>query len=80
MYRRHLIEKADFYPIDAILMEDKVLWGRALKHGFKFGNIQEYLFKFRIDRSFYKRRSGFHYGLKYIIVKYRICRFLDVKF
>jgi glycosyltransferase involved in cell wall biosynthesis len=66
MYRRQLIETAGFYPTDTILMEDNVLWGRALKAGLRFANIPEYLLKFRIDRDFYKRRSGFEYGWKYL--------------
>jgi glycosyltransferase involved in cell wall biosynthesis len=70
MYRKKLIEKAGYYPIDTILMEDNVLWGRALSHGIKFGNLQEYLFKFRIDTLFYNRRSGFSYGWSFIITKY----------
>jgi glycosyltransferase involved in cell wall biosynthesis len=43
MYRRQLIETAGFYPTDTILMEDNVLWGRALKEGLRFANIPEYL-------------------------------------
>lgn len=66
MYRRELIEKAGFYPIDTVLMEDNVLWGRALKERFRFSNIPEFLFKFRIDKNFYKRRSGVNYGLSFI--------------
>ncbi len=30
MYRRQLIEKSGFYPTDTVLMEDNVLWGKAL--------------------------------------------------
>lgn len=67
IYRRELIEKAGLYPTDTILMEDNVLWGRALKEGLKFANIPEFLFRFRIDRDFYKRRSGIKYGWKYIL-------------
>jgi glycosyltransferase involved in cell wall biosynthesis len=72
MYRRQLIETAGFYPTDTILMEDNVLWGRALKEGLRFANIPEFLLKFRIDRDFYKRRSGVIYGLNYIKTKFRI--------
>jgi glycosyltransferase involved in cell wall biosynthesis len=66
MYRTRLIETAGFYPTDTILMEDNVLWGRALKEGLRFANIPEFLFRFRIDGDFYKRRSGIKYGWKYI--------------
>jgi glycosyltransferase involved in cell wall biosynthesis len=77
MYRRSLIEKAGFYPSDTILMEDNVLWGRALKAGFLFANIPEYLLKFRIDENFYKRRSGIKYGWNYIKTRFKILKDLD---
>jgi len=77
MYRRQLIEKAGFYPIDTILMEDNMLWGRALKEGLRFANISEYLFKFRIDRDFYKRRSGIRYGWHYILTRVKTCSMLN---
>jgi len=77
MYRRGLIERAGFYPTDTILMEDNVLWGKALKAGLKFANIPEYLFKFRIDKIFFNRRSGIKYGWNYIITRNRINRILE---
>jgi glycosyltransferase involved in cell wall biosynthesis len=80
MYRRTLIETAGFYPVDTLLMEDNVLWGMALKHGFKFGNIPEFLFKFRIDRNFYRRRSGIKYGWSYICTRNKINRIIKSPF
>ena len=77
MYRRQLIEKAGFYPIDTILMEDKGLWGKALKAGLKFANIPEYLLKFRIDKGFYKRRSGLKYGWYYMMSTFKINKSLN---
>jgi glycosyltransferase involved in cell wall biosynthesis len=77
MYRRQLIEKAGFYPTDTILMEDNMLWGIALKVGLKFANIPEFLFRFRIDRDFYKRRSGINYGLNFIKIKFRVNKSLN---
>jgi glycosyltransferase involved in cell wall biosynthesis len=72
MYRRQLIEKSGFYPTDTVLMEDNVLWGKALKQGLRFANIPEYLFKFRKDLMFYKRRSGIKYGWNFIITRFKI--------
>ncbi len=77
MYRRSLIEIAGFYPSDTILMEDNVLWGRALKAGSRFANIPEYLLKFRIDENFYNRRSGLKYGWHYIKSRFMILRELE---
>lgn len=76
MYSRNLVETAGFYPTDTVLMEDNVLWGNALKHGLKFANIPEYLLKFRINKTFFKRRSGIRYGWKYIQTKFKINRSL----
>jgi glycosyltransferase involved in cell wall biosynthesis len=78
MYRCFLIEKAGFYPTNTVLMEDNVLWGRALKAGMKFSNLPEYLLKFRIDNDFYRRRSGFIYGLNYIKTRFEIIRYLKL--
>ncbi|MGD0340081.1 MAG: glycosyltransferase [Bacteroidales bacterium] len=77
MYNRNLIEIAGFYPTNTILMEDNVLWGKALKAGLRFANIPEYLFKFRIDNNFFKRRSGINYGWNYIKTRLGINRFLN---
>jgi glycosyltransferase involved in cell wall biosynthesis len=78
MYRRSLIEKAGFYPTDTNLMEDNVLWGKALRSGLKFANIPEYLFMFRKDRNFYIRRSGIKYGWHYIKTRFKTNRSLDL--
>ena len=80
MYRRQLIEKAGYYPTDTVLMEDNVLWGRALNAGLRFANIPEYLFKFRIDKNFFKRRSGVKYGWSYIKTKREVNKILDAPF
>jgi glycosyltransferase involved in cell wall biosynthesis len=73
-YRRELIEKAGNYPVDTILMEDNVLWGRAINSGLRFGNIPDYLFFFRITKNFYKRRSGIKYGYFYILTRFKSLR------
>jgi len=78
MYRRELIEKAGFYPEDTILMEDNVLWGRALYCGLKFANIPENLHKFRIDDGYFTRRSGLKYGFNYIRTKYQLIKTLHI--
>jgi len=78
MYRRGLIEEAGYYPTDTFLMEDNVLWGRALGVKLKFANIPEYLLKFRRDERFFKRRSGVKYGWHYIINRFKINKLLKL--
>jgi glycosyltransferase involved in cell wall biosynthesis len=77
MFSRNLIEKAGYYPVDTMLMEDSVLWGMALKAGLKFANVPELLLKFRIDEKFFSRRSGFKYGWKFIITRFRVNKALN---
>jgi glycosyltransferase involved in cell wall biosynthesis len=80
MFQRRLIEKAGFYPTDTILMEDNVLWGRALKERLRFANLPIYLLNFRIDCSYFKRRSGFKYGLYYGRTRLKINKSLGFQF
>lgn len=80
MYRRELIEKAGLYPTDTVLMEDNVLWGRALNARLRFSNISEFLLKFRIDNDFFIRRSGMHYGWNYIKTRFKILKDLKLPF
>lgn len=77
IYRRSLIEKAGLYPIDTLFIEDNVLWRRSLIEGLRFFNIPEFLFKFRIDKDFFKRKSGLKYGYNYIIAKTKINKSLN---
>lgn len=74
MFTKRLIEAAGYYPTDTILMEDSALWGKAFKYGLRFSNISEYLFKFRKDKDFYKRRSGLRYGWNYIKTRFKIIK------
>lgn len=78
MFKRRLFEIAGCYPVDANLMEDNFLWGKALSNNLIFANLAEVLLKFRIDRGFFNRRSGFRYGFNYIRTKFRINRMLGV--
>jgi glycosyltransferase involved in cell wall biosynthesis len=72
MFRRSFIENTGFYPTDTFLMEDNALWGNALRCGLKFANLPEYLLKYRMDKTFFSRRSGFYYGWNYIKTKFVI--------
>ncbi len=77
IYRRELIEIAGFYPVDTILLEDNVLWGNALRQGLKFANLPQFLIQFRIDKNFFRRRSGIKYGWNYIISRFKINKKLN---
>ncbi|TAL81033.1 MAG: glycosyltransferase [Bacteroidetes bacterium] len=72
IYRCELIEKAGYYPTDTVLMEDNILWGRALSYDLRFANVPETLIQYRIDSDFYMRRSGLHYGYCFIRTKCKL--------
>ena len=78
IYQRILIETVGFYPTYTVLMEDNVLWGKALKVGLHFANIPEYLLKFRRDNNFYRRRSRIRYGWNFIITRFNINKSLHL--
>jgi glycosyltransferase involved in cell wall biosynthesis len=80
MFRTELVKWAGFYPTDTILMEDNALWGKAFFAGLRFGNVPEYLLKYRIDDDFYSRRSGIKYGWRYIVSRLRINKLLNFPF
>lgn len=72
MFNRNFFAKAGYYSSDNYRMEDYVLWGNAINSGLILANIQEYLLKFRIDKNFYKRRSGIKFGYNFIVTKFQI--------
>jgi len=80
VFRREMIEKAGFYPTDTFKQEDSVFWSNALNKGLIFANIPEILIKFRIDRNFYRRRSGIKFGFYYIKSRFRINKVLKAPF
>ncbi len=80
MYRRSMIERVGFYPTDTVLMEDNVLWGRAIGMGLTIANIPEYLLQFRVDNDFYRRRSGIKYGWNYCKTRFFVNRMLNAPF
>jgi len=80
MFRREMVEKAGFYPTNTLRLEDYVFWSNAVKNGFLFENLPEYLLLFRRDKNFYKRRSGILFGFKYILTRFRINKTLKAPF
>jgi glycosyltransferase involved in cell wall biosynthesis len=72
MFRRTMVEKIGYYPEDTFLMEDYYFWGKALRNGFKFANLPEFLLSYRIDNFFFRRRSGIKHAWNYVSNKFRI--------
>jgi len=82
MFRKSFFSLAGLYPTDTILMEDNVLWGNAFAVGLRFANLPDFLLKFRVDKAFYKRRSGIKYGYKFIRTRFAILKSLkaDIRY
>ena len=62
MFRKSYIEKAGVYALDTFFGEDTMMWAQGFAAGCKFGNVPEYLFKFRLDDNFFERRRGWKYA------------------
>lgn len=62
MFRKTYFEKAGLYPEDTYFGEDTMMWANGFSNGCQFGNIPEFLFKFRIDNNFFKRRRGWKHA------------------
>lgn len=60
VFRRSFFAKAGLYSTkrEHLLVEDIELWIRAALNGVRFGNLNKVLYKVRINKSFYRRRSG----------------------
>lgn len=63
MFRQKYFEKAGLYPEDTYFAEDTMMWANGFANGCRFANIPEYLFKFRLDKIFFKRRRGWKHAV-----------------
>lgn len=77
MFRRSYFEKAGLYPLDTYFGEDTIMWMQGFKNGCVFGNIDEYLFKFRLDDDFFDRRRGWKHAKSIINLRSRVNRELN---
>jgi hypothetical protein len=51
--------------------QDYALWMLMLKHGYKFANISEVLFKMRCGKDFLKKRDIEHFKGEFELLKYQ---------
>ncbi|WP_179293907.1 glycosyltransferase [Candidatus Methanoperedens nitratireducens] len=70
MFRRAFFEKVGPYNPVYRYMEDYELWCRMLYKGVYAENLPEFLYMFRVDKNFYKRRSGFKKAILNAKIKY----------
>ena len=72
MFRRTYFEKAGLYPEDTYFGEDTMMWARGFANGCIFANIPEYLFKYRLDENFFKRRRGWKHAKSIFTLRRRV--------
>jgi glycosyltransferase involved in cell wall biosynthesis len=80
MFRRVYFDKAGLYPIDTYFGEDTIMWAQGFKAGLKFANIQDYVFKFRIDDDFFNRRRGWKHAISILSLRRRVNKMLNFGF
>ena len=76
MFRRSYIEKAGNYAEDTYFGEDTMMWAQGFENGCKFANLPEYLFKFRLNDEFFRRRRGWKHAIGILTLRWRVNRML----
>lgn len=57
MFRRHIFDKGIRYSERFKTSQDIELWFRLMELGFKFSNLDRYIYRFTVSDEFYTRRS-----------------------
>lgn len=76
MFRRSYFEKAGLYPEDTYFGEDTLMWAKGFQTGCQFANLPEYLFKFRLDENFFRRRRGWKHARSIFTLRRRVNQML----
>ena len=76
MFRSRYFDKAGLYPEDTYFGEDTIMWAQGFKNNCSFANYPEYLFKFRIDKNFFKRRRGYKHAISILKLRHRVNKML----
>lgn len=77
MFRKSYFEKAGLYSLDTYFGEDTMMWAQGFANNCKFGNIPEYLLKFRLDDHFFQRRRGWKHAKSIFLLRYKVNRMLQ---
>ncbi|MCL1938051.1 MAG: glycosyltransferase [Candidatus Azobacteroides sp.] len=77
MFKRSYFEKAGLYPEDTYFGEDTMMWLKGFKNNCRFSNIPDYLFKFRVDEDFFKRRRGWKHAKSIFKLRYKVNKALN---
>lgn len=76
MYRRSYIEKAGLYSLDTYFGEDTMMWAQGFSANCIFGNVPEYLYRFRLDDNFFDRRRGWKHAKNIFLLRHKVNKML----
>lgn len=76
MFRRAYIEKAGLYSLDTYFGEDTMMWAQGFAAGCVFGNVPEFLFRFRLDDNFFTRRRGWKHAKAIFLLRHKVNKML----
>lgn len=77
MFRRRYFEVAGFYPEDTYFAEDTMMWAKGFVKGCRFANVPDFLFKFRLNKDFFKRRRGWKHAMEIYKLRKKVNRMLQ---
>ncbi|MHC5201492.1 glycosyltransferase [Myroides sp. LJL119] len=80
MFRNSYFQKAGLYPLDTYFGEDTIMWMQGFNSGCKFANLDDFLFKFRLDDDFFERRRGMKHARSIINLRRRVNKTLGFGF
>lgn len=72
MFRKDYFFKAGLYPEDTYFGEDTMMWAKGFANNCVFANIPEYLFMFRLDANFFKRRRGLKHAKAILSLRFKV--------
>lgn len=72
MFRRSYFMKAGLYPEDTYFGEDTIMWALGFANGCKFANLPEFLYFFRLNEGFFKRRRGVQHAQSILLLRRRV--------
>ena len=76
MFRRAYIEKAGLYSLDTYFGEDTMMWAQGFAADCVFGNVPEFLFRFRLDDNFFTRRRGWKHAKAIFLLRHKVNKML----
>lgn len=71
MFRLSVFRSGIRYKTNTVLTEDMSLWFYLLRHGYRFSNINEVLFDYRLNEDTIKRRHGIGKAISEMSIRFK---------